>query len=210
MKQFIREVFESRSKSKSPDGEQKDAKENEKSFYMQNNPKYSNYEIGRFTYGEPLVLEWGEEMTLKVGSFCSIAPNVTILLGGNHRGDWITTFPFNIIFEEFRDIEGHPSSNGNVTIGNDVWIGLNTVILSGVVIGDGAIIGANSLVAKDVEPYSVAGGNPAKKIKNRFNDKTINDLLRIKWWDWDLEKIKNNIPLMLSADTQLFLDHNAD
>ena len=204
MKQFIHQVFKSRFNS------HEDEQKEDNSFYMQNNSKYSNYTIGRFTYGEPLVLEWGEGKTLKIGSFCSISANVTILLGGNHRGDWITTFPFNVIFEEFRYIEGHPSSNGDVIIGNDVWIGLNALILSGVTIGDGAIIAANSVVTKDVEPYVIVGGNPAKKIKNRFDDKTIEDLLRIRWWDWDLEKIKNTIPLMLSTNIQLFLNKNFD
>jgi acetyltransferase-like isoleucine patch superfamily enzyme len=201
MKQAIRRLF----KSKFNPCEDKKRKE-EKYFYMQDNPQYSNYTIGRFTYGDPLVLEWGEGMTLKVGSFCSISANVTILLGGNHRGDWITTFPFNVIFEEFTHIEGHPSSNGNVIIGNDVWIALNALILSGVTIGDGAIIAANSVVTKDIEPYTIVGGNPAKKIKNRFDNKTIEDLLKIKWWDWELEKIKSIIPLMLSTDTQAFLE----
>jgi acetyltransferase-like isoleucine patch superfamily enzyme len=183
-------------------------KEKEKYFYMQDNPRYSNYSIGRFTYGDPSVLEWGEGMTLKVGSFCSISANVTILLGGNHRSDWITTFPFNVVFEGFTHIEGHPSSNGDVIIGNDVWIALNTLILSGVTIGDGAIIAANSVVTKDVEPYTIVGGNPAKKIRNRFDNKTIENLLKIRWWDWDLEKIKSTIPLMLSTDTQAFLNKN--
>jgi acetyltransferase-like isoleucine patch superfamily enzyme len=203
MKQSIHNLF--KSKLDFHKDKQKDEK---KYFYMQDNPQYSNYNIGRFTYGDPLVLEWGEGMTLTVGSFCSISANVTILLGGNHRGDWITTFPFNVIFEEFTHIEGHPSSNGNVIIGNDVWIALNTLILSGVTIGDGAIIAANSVVTKDVEPYAIVGGNPAKKIKNRFDSKTIEDLLKIQWWNWELEKIKSTVPLMLSPDTQAFLNKN--
>jgi acetyltransferase-like isoleucine patch superfamily enzyme len=203
MEQSLRKLF----KSKFNPYKDKQ-KEEDKYFYMQDNPQYSNYSIGKFTYGDPLVLEWGEGTTLKVGSFCSISANVTILLGGNHRGDWITTFPFNVIFKEFTHIKGHPSSNGDVIIGNDVWIALNTLILSGVTIGDGAIIAANSVVTKDVEPYTIVGGNPAKKIKNRFDDKTIEDLLKIKWWDWELEKIKSTIPLMLSTDIQTFLNEN--
>ena len=206
MKHFFQKVFTP--KFNFCEGKQKG--EIKKYFYMKDNPIYSNYTIGQFTYGDPLVLEWGEGMTLSVGNFCSIAPNVTILLGGNHRGDWITTFPFNVIFEDFRQIEGHPSSNGDVVIGNDVWIGLNAIILSGVTIGDGAIIAANSVVAKDVNPYTVIGGNPAKRIKHRFNDRTIEDLLRIQWWNWDLEKIKSNIPLMLSTDIQVFLDKHTE
>jgi acetyltransferase-like isoleucine patch superfamily enzyme len=203
MKQYVRKLFNSKfNLFKS------EHKAEEKHFYMQDNPRYSNYSVGRFTYGDPLVLEWGEGMTLKIGSFCSISASVTIFLGGNHRGDWITTFPFNIIFEEFSYLKGHPSSNGNVIIGNDVWIAYNTLILSGVTIGDGAIIAANSVVTKDIEPYAVVAGNPAKKIKSRFDKKTIEDLLKIKWWDWELEKIKLTIPLMLSSDIRPFLDKN--
>jgi acetyltransferase-like isoleucine patch superfamily enzyme len=204
MKQSIHKFFKSKLDIYHKNKQQKE----EKYFYMQDNPRYSSYDIGRFTYGDPLVLEWGEGMTLKVGSFCSISANVTILLGGNHRSDWITTYPFNVIFEEFTHIEGHPSSNGNVIIGNDVWIALNTLILSGVTIGDGAIIAANSVVTKDVEPYAIVGGNPAKKIKNRFDSETIEDLLRIQWWNWELEKIKAIVPLMLSTNTQVFLNKN--
>jgi acetyltransferase-like isoleucine patch superfamily enzyme len=203
MKQFIQKLFRIKLNLR------KDKQKEEKNyFYMQDNPRYSNYNIGRFTYGDPLVLEWGEGTTLTVGSFCSISANVTILLGGNHRSDWITTFPFNVIFEEFKQIEGHPSSNGDVIIGNDVWIALNTLILSGITIGDGAIIAANSVVTKDVEAYAIVGGNPAKKIKNRFDDKTIEDLLKIQWWNWELEKIKSTIPIMLSSNIQTFLNKN--
>ena len=165
-------------------------------LYMQNNPKYANYSIGRFTYGEPLVLEWGEGATLSIGSFCSIAPDVTILLGGNHRGDWVTTFPFNILFDDFKYISGHPATKGNVIMGNDIWIGSGTLILSGISIGDGAIIAARSVVTKDVEPYAVVGGNPARKIKARFSDETIEKLLAIKWWEWDIVRIKNT-PFLL-------------
>lgn len=177
-------------------------------FNMQNNPKYTNYSIGRFTYGEPIVREWDEGTTLKIGSFCSIASDVTILLGGNHNTDWVTTFPFSVLFDEFKHIAGHPVTKGDVVIGNDVWIGTGALILSGVTIGDGAIVGARSVVTKNVEPYTVVAGNPARKIKERFSEETIKNLLEIKWWDWDLEKIKENIPLLLSPVIQDFLDKN--
>lgn len=175
-------------------------------LYMNDKPQYSQYSIGRFTYGNPLVREWDEGAKLKIGNFCSIANDVTILLGGNHRGDWVTTFPFNITFDEFKHITGHPATKGDVVIGNDVWIGMGTLILSGVTIGDGAIIAARSVVTKDIEPYSVVGGNPAKKIKNRFSDKVIKDLLKLKWWDWEMEKINQYVPLLLSTDITTFLE----
>ena len=151
--------------------------------------------IGRFTYGiEHLVVrEWGEGAALNIGSFCSIATSVTVFLGGNHRLDWMTTFPFGHIFQEQLggcDISGHPSTNGDVTIGNDVWIGHGSTIMSGVTIGSGAVIAANSMVVKDVMPYEVAGGNPAKVVKRRFNDEIKALLLQLAWWDLPVEVIK--------------------
>jgi len=177
-------------------------------YDMQNNPKYSKYSVGQYSYGDPLIFKWDKDATLKVGKFCSIASNVTILLGGNHRGDWITTFPFSAIFDEFKHIPGHPSTKGDVIIGNDVWIATGALILSGVNIGDGAIVAARSVVTKDVEPYAVVGGNPAKQIKTRFSKDEIQKLLKIKWWDWKIDKIKENVPFMLSSDVQKFIDEN--
>src|SRR5579871_3351215 len=111
--------------------------------------------IGRYTYGfENLsVREWSEGATLKIGSFCSLAPSITILLGGNHRKDWITTFPFGQIYQDElggTDIDGRPLTNGDVVIGDDVWIGYGVTIMSGVTIGSGAVLAANSHVVKDV------------------------------------------------------------
>src|SRR5208283_2957437 len=105
--------------------------------------------------------------------FCSIAPNrVTIVLGGQHRPDWVSSYPFNDLFIEFKRFKGSPVSKGDVIIGNDVWIGLDAVILSGIKIGDGAVIGSNALVTKDVPPYAIVGGNPAKLIRYRFDEET--------------------------------------
>ncbi len=168
--------------------------------YTKEQRKYKNYDIGRYTYGRPNII-WGKKeggAELKIGSFCSIAKNVTIFLGGNHRPDWITTYPFNIILKDFENIKGTPTTKGKVTIGNDVWIGMGATILSGVTIGDGAVIGANTLVSKPVEPYSIHVGNPGKTVKKRFDEKTIKKLLELKWWNWDIKKIKENVPLLLS------------
>ena len=147
---------------------------------------------------------------LKIGKFCSIANDVQIFLGGNHRIDWITTYPFSVLnsWPEAKDIKGHPCTKGDVIIGNDVWIGRKTLILSGVTIGDGAIVGARSVVTKDVAPYSIVAGNPAKLIRKRFDEKTIEKLLEIKWWDWNLEKIKKNLPLLLSNNIEQFFADN--
>lgn len=130
-------------------------------------------------------MEWGEGANLTIGSFCSIADGLKIILGGNHRVDCVSTFPFGFVYKDELGIEkisGHPSTRGDIKIGNDVWIGSDVTILSGVTIGDGAVIGANSTVTKNIEPYAVVGGNPAKLIRFRFNKDVIDMLLRLKWW----------------------------
>jgi acetyltransferase-like isoleucine patch superfamily enzyme len=158
--------------------------------------------IGKHTYGNVNILDWGEGSKLIIGKYCSIAENVTIFLGGEHRSDWVTTYPFPAIeyWKKARCIKGHPKSKGSVIIGNDVWIGYGSTILSGVKIGDGAIIGAKSLVTKNIDPYTIVGGNPAKIIRKRFDDATINKLLKIKWWNWSEFKINRKINILCSSD----------
>ncbi len=179
-------------------------------FYTKDFFKDKNFVIGEFTYGKPNVLFENVEANLHIGKFTSIANNVTIFLGGNHKTDWISTYPFNCIpdkeFSEFNYLEGHPSTKGDVAIGNDVWIGTNATILSGVNIGDGAVIGTNSVVSKDIGPYEIWVGNPAKFIRKRFTDEQINELLKLKWWNWTLEEIKKNIPQLLSSDIDQFIN----
>ena len=169
---------------------------------MCRNPEYSAFNIGEWTYGRPTVLSHNDGATLKIGKFCSIAGNVTILLGGEHRIDWITTYPFNVFFSEAKHLRGHPATKGDVIINNDVWIGEGAFILSGIHIGNGAVIAAKSVVTKDVEPYTIVGGNPAQKIRKRFPDHVIEELLDIQWWDLPMEKIKESIPLLLSNDVK--------
>jgi len=166
---------------------------------------HSNIMVGDYTYGIPKVLHWGENAKLKIGKFCSIADNVLIYLGGNHRTDWITTYPFPILFPEASHIKGHPATKGDVIIENDVWIGNYAVILSGVTVGDGAVIGANAVVAKNVSAYSIVVGNPAREIKKRFSEEEIEILLKIKWWDWPIQKIKENLELLCSNNIKQLL-----
>jgi acetyltransferase-like isoleucine patch superfamily enzyme len=164
-------------------------------------------ERGKYTYGDPIVL-WEQSANLKIGNFCSIASNVKIYLGGNHRLDWVTTYPFGHInthkFNNFNG-QGHPSSKGDVIIGNDVWIGSNVTIMSGVTIGDGVVIANNSHVVKNAEPYTLIGGNPAKFIKYRFEPGQIEKLLEIKWWNWDDQKINDFSPLLCNSDINNFI-----
>lgn len=164
--------------------------------------------VGSYTYGHQNieVYYWGEGTWLDIGNYCSISGHVLVYLGGNHRTDWISTYPFghNVPFhqtnEKLTSGEGHPSTKGNVKIGNDVWIGTHTTIMSGVTIGDGACVANNSVVTKDVAPYTIVGGNPAKVIKQRFGQEIIDKLLEYKWWDLEPYVVNHISPLLCSGD----------
>lgn len=162
-------------------------------------------DIGRASYGADLkIVAWDDKTKLKIGAFCSFAENVKILLGGEHRKDWATTYPFSVLWGF--SISGHPATKGNVIIGNDVWIGTEVLILSGVHIGDGAVVGAGSVVEKDVHPYEVVSGNRAIHRTWRFSPPVIDRFLKLKWWDWSDEKIREFMPLMLDTNIERFLD----
>jgi len=156
----------------------------------------------------PQVLSWGEGAKLKIGNFCSIAHGVIVFLGGEHRSDWVTTYAFSVTWPEVAGhITGHPKTKGNVVIGNDVWIGLNACILSGVTIGDGAVIGAQAVVAKNVPPYAIVAGNPARVIRYRFDEQVIAKLLAIAWWNWPDAEIAQAMPFLLSDDISSFIKY---
>ena len=135
---------------------------------------------------------------LSSNKLCSIACGAKFLFtSANHTQASLSTYPFPIFFEEWgldvQNIMSAWDNKGDIIIGNDVWIGYEAVILSGVTIGDGAIIGTRAVVTKDVPPYAIVGGVPAKTIRKRFSDDTISALLKIKWWDWPEERIRNQI-----------------
>jgi chloramphenicol O-acetyltransferase type B len=167
-------------------------------------------EVGRFTYGVPRVLAFGRSLpALTIGAFCSIADGVTIVLDGNHRSDWVSTYPFRIqlgMTGMFSD--GHPASRGPVIIGNDVWLSREAMILSGVTIGDGAVVGARAVVSRDVAPYSIVVGNPARHVRYRFSEAVISELLQLRWWDWPESEIRAHIPLLCSDDVFEFLSRS--
>jgi acetyltransferase-like isoleucine patch superfamily enzyme len=168
-------------------------------------------EVGRHTYGHEqiTVRHWGEAAALKIGAFCSVADRVQIFLGGNHRVDWVSTYPFAEFADRWptaKGIEGHPATNGDVVIGNDVWIGSAATILSGVTIGDGACIGADSTVTKDVRPYAIVAGNPARELRLRFAPETIEKLLAIRWWEWPDDRIAASVDLLSSDQIERFIE----
>ena len=187
------------------------------SCFIKNVVKASNIIVGDYTYYDDIedptkfeqnnVLfnypEFGDKLI--IGKFCSIASKTKFIMGpANHRISSITTYPFNVFGGLWnKNTPEHLSQlpfKGDIVIGNDVWIGRESVIMPGVKIGDGAIICAYSVVTKDVEPYSVVGGNPAKLIKKRFDDELIEILLKVKWWDFEPEKLVEFLPLLCDPD----------
>lgn len=158
--------------------------------------------IGAYSYDVPI--RRGTMNNVTIGKYCSIAQGVIVDGGFNHNMNFVSTFPFNSM-QGCEHLTGHPVCKGDIVIGNDVWIGEDAIIMSGVTIGDGAVIAARSIVTKDVEPYSMVAGSSAKFKKYRFSKDQIEHLLKIKWWDWDEEKIKENAHLLM-GDIDIFIN----
>ena len=169
--------------------------------------KYPHFTIGKNCYGTPIVKNILPESHLTIGNFCSIAKNVHIFLGGNHRSDWVTTYPFPAFFQKAQHIQHYELSRGNVMIGSDVWLCENCTILSGVNIGHGAVVANGAIVTKDVAPYEIVGGNPAKHIRWRFDEKTRAALVETAWWNWPEEEILNTVDLLCSDNVEALLEY---
>jgi virginiamycin A acetyltransferase len=166
------------------------------------------FTIGKYSYGAPRIRHYSKDIKLHMGSYCSIADNVHIFLGGDHHTDWVTTYPFSGLPKIWPEAHSQrvERTKGDVHIGSDVWLGSDCTILSGVTIGHGAVIGARAVVAKDVAPYSIVVGNPAREIRKRFSENVIDQLLAAKWWDLPREKVLSLIPLLQSENMQGFID----
>lgn len=182
--------------------------------FLKNIIKNPNIVVGDFTYYDDFEDVHNFEKNVKylfdftgdkliIGKFCMIASGVTFIMNGaNHLSDAFSTYPFAIFGHDWANaMEGktYPSKSDTI-IGNDVWIGYNATIMPGVKVGDGAIIATNSTVTKDVAPYAIVGGNPAKEIKKRFSEEDIEKLLELQWWDWDIEKITRNVQALTGKD----------
>lgn len=194
--------------------------------YLKNIIKNPSIVVGNYTYyDDPDSPENFEKNVLYhfdfigdkliIGKFCAIATGVKFIMNGaNHQLDSFTTYPFGIFGNGWEagmaSLQNIPQK-GNTTIGNDVWIGYEATIMPGINIGDGAIIASKSIVTKDVSPYTIVGGNPAKIIRQRFSDDVIKFLIKLKWWDWEIEKITQNIAILSSNDitklTSLDVNH---
>jgi virginiamycin A acetyltransferase len=165
--------------------------------------------IGEYSYHDSIYIRepfYHKKNILEIGKFCSIGGNVIVFLErGNHVPNWVSTYPFDTGgFDVPKKIE-YPDKGG-VKIGNDVFIGNNVTILSGVVIEDGAVIGTHTVVSKNVPAYSIFVGNPGRVVKKRFSDKQIEELLKIQWWHWEIEKINKYASLLFSNKIDNFIE----
>jgi virginiamycin A acetyltransferase len=182
--------------------------------FLKNIVKNPNIIVGDYTYYDDFENVENFEKNVKyhfdfigdklvIGKFCMIASDVKFIMNGaNHLTNAVTTYPFAIFGNGWKNAmdEKHYPQKGDIHIGNDVWIGYNAIIMAGVTIGDGAIIATNATVIKDVEPYTIVGGNPATEIKKRFSKDVIERLLKLKWWDWEIEKITRNVQNLTDVD----------
>lgn len=160
--------------------------------------------IGAHTYGCPRVYAH-PGTRLEIGRYCSIADEVVIFLGNEHRTDFVSTHPFNVLHPRHAHVTGHPATRGNVTIGNDVWLGYRAVILSGTTIGDGAVVGAGAIVSKPVPPYAIVAGSPARVVRTRFPPEIVERLLQVQWWTWEEEEVHSLVGRLMSTDVEAFL-----
>jgi acetyltransferase-like isoleucine patch superfamily enzyme len=163
--------------------------------------------LGEHTYGEPTIWDFPHDQTkLIAGRYCSLGGNY--LLGGLHRADHVTTYPLRINYGlEGAGQDGVPGARGDIIVGNDVWTGYGAWIMPGITIGDGAVIATNAMVTKDVPPYAIVGGTPAKVIKLRHTPEQIEALLEIKWWDWPDEEVIKATPYLASEDIDAFIEY---
>ncbi|UCV19176.1 CatB-related O-acetyltransferase [Ferribacterium limneticum] len=165
------------------------------------------YSFGVGSYGLPKVHDWDEGATLSIGAYCSIAMNVQIFLGGHHHGEWATTYPFSTMLPDVEGIPPASFSRGDVVIGNDVWLCSGCMVLSGVTIGDGAIVSAGAIVTRNVEPYSIVAGNPARHVRWRFDESTRAALCNMAWWSWKPEEIARIAHILCCDNIDALIDY---
>jgi acetyltransferase-like isoleucine patch superfamily enzyme len=163
--------------------------------------------VGRHSYGIPVIKTYTHDTTkLTIGAYSAVSETSIVMLGGEHAVDRVTTFPLRITLKlPGAGEDGIPVKTGDTVIGNDVWVTQRTFVRSGVTIGDGAIVAAGAVVIKDVPPFAIVGGNPAKVLRYRFTPEQIEALLEIRWWDWPDELVVEATPLLCGTDIDAFI-----
>jgi acetyltransferase-like isoleucine patch superfamily enzyme len=163
--------------------------------------------MGRMSYYAPRVVKYkGDTGRVIVGNFASVAPDADFYVGGLHRVEWVSLYGLRAMLElpgAYED--GFTHGRGDIVVGSDTWVTNGSTVMSGVTIGDGAVVGTKAVVAKDVRPYAIVVGNPAKEIARRFTDEQVEALLRIKWWEWPTELVKERVDLLSSPDIDGFI-----
>ena len=175
------------------------------SYYSGYHHKHDFVECARYLHDKRKDVD-----KLIIGSYCSIGSGAVFMMAGNqgHQKDWISTFPFYFQANIFKDAKNGYLKAGDTKIGNDVWIGSEAMIMPGISIGNGAIIAARAVIVKDVAPYEIVGGNPALHIRYRFSNEEIEQLQNIKWWNWQEEKVKENMGFICSANIKALVNLN--
>ncbi|TXM75066.1 CatB-related O-acetyltransferase [Methylobacterium sp. WL103] len=175
---------------------------NETRIHLEKLVRAYGFSIGAYSYGRPKVRFAESGRRLTIGRYCSIADKVEILLGGDHRLDWASTYPFAAmrgLWPEADAPADYHASRGDVSIGHDVWLGSGCMILSGVTVGHGAVVAARAVVARDVPPYAVVAGNPARVVRTRFDEAMVADLVACAWWDLPHATVARLVPLLQSG-----------
>ena len=163
--------------------------------------------MGNMSYYAPNVVKYeGDTGRVIIGNFASVAPDADFYVGGLHRTEWVSQYGLRAMLDlpgAHEDAFTH--GRGDIVVGSDTWVTNGCTVMSGVTIGDGAVVGTKAVVAKDVRPYAVVVGNPAREIRRRFSDEQVDALLRIRWWDWPTEKVKQHVELICSPDVDAFI-----
>jgi len=163
--------------------------------------------MGNMSYYAPNVVKYeGDTGRVVVGNFASVAPDADFYVGGLHRTEWVSQYGLRAMLDlPGAHEDGFTHGRGDIVVGSDTWVTNGCTVMSGVTIGDGAVVGTKAVVAKDVRPYAVVVGNPAREIRRRFSDEQVDALLRIRWWDWPTETVRQHVELICSPDVDAFI-----
>ena len=163
--------------------------------------------MGNMSYYAPNVVKYqGDTGRVIIGNFASVAPDADFYVGGLHRTEWVSQYGLRAMLDlPGAHEDGFTHGRGDIVVGSDTWVTNGCTVMSGVTIGDGAVVGTKAVVAKDVRPYAIVVGNPAREIRRRFSDEQVDALLRIRWWDWPTEQVKQHVELICSPDIDAFI-----